>query len=43
MKTALLIVHIQNDYFPGGKLELEGSVATSKKAGTFCCLEITSL
>lgn len=26
MKTALLIVDIQNDYFPGGKNELKGSV-----------------
>jgi len=34
MKTALLIVDIQNDYFPGGKMELEGSVAAGKKAGT---------
>jgi len=34
MKTALLIVDIQNDYFPGGKMELEGSVAASEKAET---------
>jgi nicotinamidase-related amidase len=26
MKTALLIIDIQNDYFPGGKMELVGSV-----------------
>jgi len=25
MKTALLIVDIQNDYFPKGKMELEGA------------------
>ncbi|MGE5499000.1 MAG: cysteine hydrolase family protein [Syntrophothermus sp.] len=25
MKTALLIIDIQNDYFPGGKMELEGA------------------
>ena len=25
MKQALLIVDIQNDYFPGGKMELVGS------------------
>jgi nicotinamidase-related amidase len=34
VKTALLIVDIQNDYFPGGKMELEGSVAASEKAKT---------
>jgi nicotinamidase-related amidase len=32
MKTALLIVDMQNDYFPGGKIELEGSVEASLKA-----------
>jgi len=32
MKTALLLVDIQNDYFPGGKMELEGSVEAAKKA-----------
>jgi nicotinamidase-related amidase len=32
MKTALLIVDIQNDYFPQGKMELEGSVEASLKA-----------
>jgi len=26
MKTALLIIDIQNDYFPMGKMELEGSI-----------------
>lgn len=26
MKTALLIIDIQNDYFPGGKMELVGSI-----------------
>ncbi len=25
MQTALIIIDIQNDYFPGGKMELEGS------------------
>jgi nicotinamidase-related amidase len=25
MKTALLLIDIQNDYFPGGRMELEGS------------------
>jgi nicotinamidase-related amidase len=32
MKTALLLVDIQNDYFPGGKMELEGSVEAGLKA-----------
>lgn len=32
MKTALLIIDIQNDYFPGGKMELSGSVEASLKA-----------
>jgi len=29
MTTALLIIDIQNDYFPGGKMEVEGSVEAS--------------
>lgn len=29
MKTALLLVDIQNDYFPGGNMELEGSIEAS--------------
>jgi nicotinamidase-related amidase len=33
MKKALLIVDIQNDYFTGGKMELEGSEAASLRAG----------
>lgn len=32
MKTALLLVDIQNDYFPGGKMELEGSPEASTRA-----------
>jgi nicotinamidase-related amidase len=32
MNTALLLVDIQNDYFPGGKMELEGSVEASEQA-----------
>jgi len=32
MKTALVLVDIQNDYFPGGKMELEGSVEAGLKA-----------
>ena len=30
--TALLIIDIQNDYFPGGKMELEGSDTAAQKA-----------
>ena len=33
MKRGLLLVDIQNDYFPGGKVELEGIAETSLKAG----------
>ncbi len=32
MTTALLLVDIQNDYFPGGKMELEKSVEASEQA-----------
>jgi nicotinamidase-related amidase len=32
MATALLLIDIQNDYFPGGKMELEGSLEASSKA-----------
>ena len=32
MNTALLLVDIQNDYFPGGNMELEGSIEASIKA-----------
>ncbi len=32
MKTALLLIDIQNDYFPGGKMELEGSVQAGLRA-----------
>jgi nicotinamidase-related amidase len=31
MKTALLIIDLQNDYFPGGKNELVGSLNASIK------------
>jgi nicotinamidase-related amidase len=31
--TALLIIDIQNDYFPGGAMELEGADAAGGKAG----------
>lgn len=33
MTQALLIVDIQNDYFPGGAMELEGSLLAAAKAG----------
>jgi nicotinamidase-related amidase len=32
MKTALLLIDIQNDYFPGGKMEVVGSVQASAAA-----------
>lgn len=32
MTMALLIIDIQNDYFPGGKMEVEGSVEASLRA-----------
>ena len=32
MSNALLIIDIQNDYFPGGRMELVGSVAASLQA-----------
>ena len=32
MKTALILIDIQNDYFPGGKMELEGSIEASQRA-----------
>jgi len=32
MKTALLLIDIQNDYFPGGRMELEGSLQASLHA-----------
>jgi nicotinamidase-related amidase len=31
--TALVVIDIQNDYFPGGAMELEGSEAAGAKAG----------
>jgi|SRR5687768_7786943 len=31
--TALLVIDIQNDYFPGGAMELEGADAAGEKAG----------
>jgi nicotinamidase-related amidase len=33
MKRALLIIDIQNDYFPGGAMELVGSAEAGAKAG----------
>lgn len=32
MSTALVLVDIQNDYFPGGKMELEGSQDAAQQA-----------
>jgi len=32
MRTALLLIDIQNDYFPGGKMELEGSLQAASAA-----------
>ena len=32
MKTALLLIDIQNDYFPGGRMELDGSQPASLRA-----------
>jgi len=32
MSTALLLIDIQNDYFPGGRMELEGSPEAAVKA-----------
>jgi nicotinamidase-related amidase len=31
--TALIVIDIQNDYFPGGAMELEGADAAGEKAG----------
>jgi nicotinamidase-related amidase len=31
--TALVVIDIQNDYFPGGAMELEGAQAAGAKAG----------
>lgn len=33
MKTALLLIDIQNDYFPGGRMELQGSPLAGEQAG----------
>ena len=33
MKKALVIIDVQNDYFPGGKMELDGSDKAGDKAG----------
>ena len=32
MKTGLLLIDLQNDYFPGGKMELTGILQASEKA-----------
>ena len=31
-ERALVVIYIQNDYFPGGKMELEGADAAAQKA-----------
>ena len=33
MNTALIVIDIQKDYFPGGPMELSGSEAAAAKAG----------
>ena len=33
MRTALILVDIQKDYFPGGRMELSGSASAGLKAG----------
>lgn len=33
MNSALLVIDVQNDYFPGGKMELEGALAAGQNAG----------
>jgi nicotinamidase-related amidase len=38
MKTGLVIVDIQNDYFPGGRMELVGMTAASAKAKSLLTL-----
>jgi nicotinamidase-related amidase len=37
-ETALLLIDIQNDYFPGGKSELDGSVDAALRAGELLAL-----
>jgi nicotinamidase-related amidase len=34
MRTALLLIDIQNDYFPDGRMELEGSLEAAQQAST---------
>ncbi len=38
MKTGLVLVDIQNDYFPGGRMELEGIEAAAAKAADLLIL-----
>ncbi len=33
MTTALIVIDIQNDYFPNGRMELEGSIEAGLRAG----------
>jgi nicotinamidase-related amidase len=36
MKTALLLIDIQNDYFPGGRMVLEGSTEAGERGPGRC-------
>ena len=36
MKTTLILIDIQNDYFPQGARELEGSPEAGRNAGEDC-------
>lgn len=38
MTTALMLIDIQNDYFPGGRTELDGSIEASLNAKKVLCL-----
>ena len=38
MKTGLILVDIQNDYFPGGRMELIGMQEAGLKAGELLSL-----
>lgn len=37
-KTALLIIDLQNDYFPGGRYPLDGTKVAAAKAGELLAL-----
>ena len=42
-RTALLVIDIQNDYFPGGKMELERAAAAAARAQSFEGREIAAV